>query len=90
MSILIGVAGGTGSGKTSFARGFIRALDDPATEVPSPTFTLLQTYDTPRGAVWHFDLYRLGRPEDAIELGFESPSADPAAARQSASVASAG
>ena len=39
--------------------------------MPSPTFTLVQLYDDVAGAIWHFDLYRLGAPEDAYELGIE-------------------
>lgn len=64
--------GNLGAGKTSFSRALIRALSgDDALVVPSPTFTLLQTYDTPRGPVWHFDLYRLENPDDVFELGWE-------------------
>ncbi len=69
---MIALRGGLGAGKTSFARAFLRArAGDPALEVPSPTFTLVQPYMLPNGAVWHFDLYRLARPEDAWELGIE-------------------
>ncbi len=39
--------------------------------MPSPTFTLVQTYEFPRATIWHFDLYRIERPEDALELGLD-------------------
>ena len=69
---IIGLCGPLGSGKTAFARAFIRArLGRPAEEVPSPTFTLVQLYEHAAGAIWHFDLYRLDGPEDAYELGIE-------------------
>ena len=45
-------------------------------EVPSPTFTLVQTYEFPRAAIWHFDLYRIERPDDAYELGIEEALAE--------------
>jgi tRNA threonylcarbamoyladenosine biosynthesis protein TsaE len=67
---VIALAGELGAGKTSFARAFIRARGGDET-VPSPTFTLAQTYDLPDGAVWHFDLYRLRTAEEAWELGIE-------------------
>ncbi|MCB1509979.1 MAG: tRNA (adenosine(37)-N6)-threonylcarbamoyltransferase complex ATPase subunit type 1 TsaE [Hyphomicrobiaceae bacterium] len=64
--------GDLGAGKTTFARAFIRAvLDDPLAEVPSPTFALLQTYDTPRFGIRHFDLYRLAAPEELDDIGFD-------------------
>jgi len=70
---VIALAGGLGAGKTSFARAFLRARPGGGAigEVPSPTFTLVQTYDLPGAPVWHFDLYRLVRPEEAWELGIE-------------------
>ncbi|MEA2755392.1 MAG: tRNA threonylcarbamoyladenosine biosynthesis protein TsaE, partial [Aliidongia sp.] len=67
---IIALGGTLGMGKTAFARGFIQHLTG-AEEVPSPTFTLVQSYDFPAGTIWHFDLYRLNRPEDVWELGFE-------------------
>jgi tRNA threonylcarbamoyladenosine biosynthesis protein TsaE len=70
------LAGPLGSGKTSLARSFIRSLGDPDEEVPSPTFTLVQTYEMAAFTLWHFDLYRLSRPEDAIELGFDEALAE--------------
>ena len=62
--------GDLGAGKTALARAIIRALSgDPDLEVPSPTFALVQPYDTPVGTVLHADLYRLGDPREVDELG---------------------
>ena len=69
---LIALHGEIGAGKTTLARAILRAhLGDPGLEVPSPTFTLMQTYDGPRGAVVHADLYRIARESDLFELGFD-------------------
>ncbi|HET6224547.1 MAG TPA: tRNA (adenosine(37)-N6)-threonylcarbamoyltransferase complex ATPase subunit type 1 TsaE, partial [Dongiaceae bacterium] len=51
---VIALSGGLGVGKTRFARAFIDAPQGDRDEVPSPTFTLVQTYDTPAGTIWHF------------------------------------
>ena len=67
---VIALKGELGAGKTSLARAFIQARGGDE-DVPSPTFTLVQTYDLPGGAIWHFDLYRLRAAEDAWELGIE-------------------
>ncbi len=62
--------GGTiGSGKTHFARNLIQSLMAVPEDVPSPTFTLVQVYDTQKGEVWHSDLYRLSAVEELEELG---------------------
>jgi tRNA threonylcarbamoyladenosine biosynthesis protein TsaE len=64
--------GELGAGKTAFARAFLRAATgDSALEVPSPTFTLVQSYDTRIGVVQHFDLWRLEGPGGLEELGWE-------------------
>jgi tRNA threonylcarbamoyladenosine biosynthesis protein TsaE len=69
---VIGLQGPLGSGKTSFARAFIRALGGTDQEVPSPTFTLVEIYAfAGKPPVWHFDLYRLRAAEEAWELGIE-------------------
>lgn len=68
---VIALEGDLGAGKTAFARALINARIGPV-EVPSPTFNLVLTYDGADGlSFWHFDLYRLERPEDALELGLD-------------------
>ncbi len=62
--------GALGMGKSTLARGLIRALTRPDEDVPSPTFTLVQFYDS-EPPVAHFDLYRLTRPEEAAEIGLD-------------------
>ena len=67
---IVSLEGELGAGKSALARATIRALSgDPELEVPSPTFALVQPYDTPRGPVLHADLYRLGDAAEADELG---------------------
>jgi N-acetylmuramate 1-kinase len=69
---LVALSGALGAGKTTFARALIRHLAaDDAIEVPSPTFTLMQTYELPRFALVHADLYRLAGTAELAELGFE-------------------
>lgn len=74
---VVALEGGLGAGKTTLARAILRAAAaDRALVVPSPTFTLVEVYDTPRGAFWHFDLYRLDDPRQVLELGWEEARAD--------------
>ena len=69
---MVTLSGDLGAGKTTFARALIRHLaGDETIEVPSPTFTLLQTYDLPRFRLAHVDLYRTSDPSELAELGFE-------------------
>ncbi len=74
---VVALSGGLGTGKTSLARALIRAVaGEPALEVPSPTFTLVQTYATPRLSLAHFDLYRIGGADELAEIGFEEAVAE--------------
>ncbi|SEO10806.1 tRNA threonylcarbamoyladenosine biosynthesis protein TsaE [Salinihabitans flavidus] len=68
--------GGIGAGKTHFARCLIRSLLAEPEDVPSPTFTLVQTYDGLKGEIWHADLYRLSDPAEIEELGLIDAFAD--------------
>ncbi len=70
---VIALSGDLGAGKTTFARALIHSLlEDEDADVPSPTFTLVQTYETRRGlAIWHVDLYRLSGGMDLSELGLD-------------------
>lgn len=64
--------GPIGSGKSHFARALIRSrLGNPDEEVPSPTFTIVQTYPDVLGDIWHCDLYRLGSSDEIAELGLD-------------------
>jgi tRNA threonylcarbamoyl adenosine modification protein YjeE len=69
---VVTLSGDLGAGKTTLARTLIRYLAaDPAIEVPSPTFTLMQIYDLPQFPLVHADLYRLSGPAELAELGFD-------------------
>lgn len=68
--LIITLDGDLGAGKTVFAQGFAAGLDIPE-DVNSPTFTILQIYESGRLPLYHFDAYRIGDPEEMYEIGFE-------------------
>lgn len=63
------LTGDIGAGKTHFARCLIQSLLPTPEDVPSPTYTLVQTYPVPTGELWHADLYRLTTTSEVFELG---------------------
>ncbi|MDE7548042.1 tRNA (adenosine(37)-N6)-threonylcarbamoyltransferase complex ATPase subunit type 1 TsaE [Acetobacter fabarum] len=66
------LSGSLGVGKSVFARAFLRSFcAAPDMEVPSPTYTLVQAYDSPTATAYHFDLWRLGSVEELDELGWD-------------------
>lgn len=67
---VVGLSGPLGAGKTTLARAAIGVLTG-RTEAPSPTFGLVETYETANFTLWHFDLYRLEKADEVWELGFE-------------------
>jgi tRNA threonylcarbamoyladenosine biosynthesis protein TsaE len=77
---VVALKGGLGVGKTTLARAIVAGLSPEHGDVPSPTFTLVQTYPVALGdgpaELWHFDLYRLDRPDQVYELGIEDALAE--------------
>lgn len=77
---VVALKGGLGAGKTTLARAIVAALSPETEDVPSPTFTLVQTYPVRLAGrpaeLWHFDLYRLDRPDQVYELGIEEALAE--------------
>ncbi len=67
---VIGLKGTLGAGKSFFAKQFINALSEKPVEVLSPTFNLVYSYETKKGEVFHFDLYRLKSEEELENIGF--------------------
>ena len=73
---VVALQGTLGVGKTTFVRTLIQRLLGNSVDVPSPTFTLLQSYDTPNFTIYHFDFYRLKSPDEAYEVGIEDAFSD--------------
>ena len=76
---VIAISGALGAGKSALARAIIQAANPDEMDVPSPTFTLVQTYELQDGTpLWHLDLYRIESPAEAMELGLEDAFIDAA------------
>jgi len=73
---VVALWGGLGAGKTALARAIIQARARRAVTVPSPTFTLMQSYALDGVTLWHCDFFRLGAPEETHELGLDEIFAD--------------
>jgi len=73
---MVALYGDLGAGKTAFCRALISSLAGAPQEVPSPTFTLVQTYDVKPATIWHFDLYRLSGVDEVCELGWDDARSD--------------
>lgn len=67
---IIGLKGTLGAGKTFFAQHFVNALSSEAQQVLSPSFNLVYSYNTKKGKIFHFDLYRLKNTEELENIGF--------------------
>lgn len=67
---VVAYTGDLGAGKTAFTRGIARGLGIPE-RVTSPTFTIVNEYEGGRLPLFHFDLYRLGDPEELFDIGWE-------------------
>ncbi|MCL4156849.1 UNVERIFIED_CONTAM: hypothetical protein GTU68_056638 [Idotea baltica] len=68
---VVALRGELGAGKTTLVRGLIQSLLGVQTEVPSPTYNLVQMYELDALTLWHFDLYRLETPDEVHELGWD-------------------
>lgn len=68
---VVGLSGPLGAGKSHFARALIQSRQELPEDVPSPSFTLVQTYEAGGLEIWHCDLYRLTSAEEAWELGLD-------------------
>ena len=69
---IVALGGDLGAGKTHLVKGIVEGMGGDAAAVTSPTFTLVHTYETPRGRVHHVDAYRIERPADFAEIGGET------------------
>ncbi len=67
---IFGLKGTLGAGKTFFAKNFINSLQEKEQEILSPTFNLVYSYQTKKGEIFHFDLYRLKSAQELENIGF--------------------